>query len=458
MSRQRAALLALLAAACLLPAMGRAAEAELPRTLPQPAAPTRVTDSSAVPPTQPGRPGDIRRLDLSVSGPGWTRADFIRLGLDSKPGRPFDARVLERDLRRMGNYEIFQEIVAVTEATDEGVDIRIDAVDRWGLIPLFRPQFGGGIINVMGGIRDLNFLGFNQELGLYGGYYRSPESQSWLAGGWVIQRQFLGRHYLLSWAQRDYLVEPFYNGKTEAETELEKEILDLTLDFFWQRWDRFRPGAWVYLAERRFQPVGGAPRSPEDPEQLRGLRAGLQLKLGQVDYERFRYEGADLHLGAFHEFRTSAEHPFSGGFAVGRWFALPHDRVNLAVRGRLDLRNNTWRVDDIAWGGFDTVRGFPDRWIKGRRGALLNHELRLVAADQALGFGFVQVVGFYDVAWYGDTIGPGQREAVAQGVGGGIRLGVVQIHGTFLRVDVGWPLSHPELGPDISIGSSVQFF
>lgn len=400
----------------------------------------------------------IRSVELTIDGPGWTRPGLAKRGLDTRAGETWDRARLDNDLRRMRNYEIYQSVTATVTETTEGVDVHIDATDRWALIPLFRPRLGGGIINVWGGIRDLNFLGYNQEFAAYGGYYRSPRSQSWLAGAWLIQRQFLGRHYLYTWAQRDYMTEPFYEGTTAPVTALEKEVFDVTADFLWQRWDRVRPGFWLYGAERTYRLLEGADLPEQYPERIRGLRGGLQVKLGRIDYDRFRYEGRELHAGVFHEFRPAGEGAFSGGFVSGRVFLLPHDRINLAFRAQGELRDNPFRVDDIAWGGFDTVRGFPDRWLKGNRAGFLNHEVRVVAADRALGFGFLQFAGFYDVGWVDRGPLPGPRGPSAQGIGGGIRVGVVQINGTFARIDVAYPLSHPELGPDFSLGAAAQFF
>jgi hypothetical protein len=400
----------------------------------------------------------VRRVDLTIDGPGWTRPGLAKRGLDTRVGEAWDRAVLDNDLRRMRNYEIYQAVTATVTETVDGVDVHIDATDRWALIPLFRPRLGGGIINVWGGIRDLNFLGYNQEFAAYGGYYRSPRSQSWLAGAWLIQRQFLGRHYLYTWAQRDYMTEPFYEGTTAPVTALETEVFDVTADFLWQQWDRVRPGFWIYGAERTYRLLEGVDLPERYPERIRGLRGGLQVKLGRIDYDRFRYKGGELHAGVFHEFRPEGEGAFSGGFVTGRLFLIPHDRINLAFRGQAELRNNAFRVDDIAWGGFDTVRGFPDRWLKGNRAGLLNHEVRVVAADQALGFGFLQFAAFYDVGWVDRGPLPGPRGLAAQAIGGGIRVGVVQINGTFARIDVAYPFSHPDLGPDISLGAAAQFY
>lgn len=419
---------------------------------------TTAVSAGAAEVTAPTATPIIRHVGLTIDGPGWTRPSLAIRGLDTKVGRPWDPDDLQADLRRMRNYEIYQSVTATVDEAPDGVSVTIDATDRWGLIPLFRPRLGGEIINVWGGIRDLNFLGYNQEFAAYGGYYLSPRSQSWLAGAWLIQRQFLGRHYLYTWVQRDYMTEPFYEGATAPVTALEKEVLDLTIDFLWQKFDKVRPGFWVYAAERKYRLLEGVDLDEAYPDTIRGLRAGVQVKLGQVDYDRFRYEGYDIHAGLFREFRAEGDGAFAGGFVTGRLFLLPHDRVNLAFRTMAELRDNAFRVDDIAWGGFDTVRGFPDRWLKGNRAGLLNHEIRVIAADSLFGFGFLQFAAFYDVAWIDRGPLPGPRGKAAQGIGGGIRVGVKQINGMFARIDVAYPMSHPELGADISLGSAAQFY
>lgn len=421
--------------------------------------------TSATTATTATAPPVVDTLSVVVTGPGFTGADTVRDALDLGACDVYEPHLLDLSVRRLWDYEIYQAVTAETIRTADGVTIEVRVRDRWSLIPVFRPNLGGGIFKLLLGARDTNFLGENRDVALYGGIYHSFDDNAtdWVAGGWWLDKQFFGRHYLYTLLNRDFTTDPYYLGGTSPATVLEKQIEEGYVEFLYQGSDTWQPGVFFYGARRRYELQGGL--EPDDagslgqplPGSLWGLRPGLLFRAGEVHQRQYRYTGADAVVGLFHEFRPPGLGEFSGGFVRLRGFLLPHSRINLAARLQLEARNNRFRVDDLAYGGLNTLRGFPQQYLRGTKAALLNSEVRVVLVDHLFDFLFLQGNVFYDVAVM-DAAGPfRQRTHTAQGAGAGIRIGVVQIHGTFLRLDVGRPVDRGGLGPDISMGV-VQFF
>lgn len=390
----------------------------------------------------------ISNIEIRIHGRGKTRPRVLASALDSEAGQALDAATLWRDVQRIKNFEVFQNVTADVGHSNTGVTVAVHVTDRWALIPVFRPALGGGVFYLKLGVRDTNFLGANQDLAVYAGPYIAKAKKSYLIGVDWYFRQFLGRNRLESFLARDFTVDPFYDyASGETTSVLEVGIWSEQLNYFWQRYDMIQPGASFLIMKRDYRLLEGNAIAGM-PRQSLGLRPGLLLRLGQVNYENYQYTGVDLLLDAHYEVRSSGPDGFWGGSVEARAFFLPQRRLNFAHRLRFDGRDPQHAVDQITYGGLDRVRGHPVNYLRGNRMGLSNNEARIVIDDNILDLVFLQGVVLYDVALAGD----GNKIRVAQGAGLGIRGAIIPAYGMFLRADVAHSLTTKNLGFDIGIG------
>lgn len=397
----------------------------------------------------------VSEISVSIHGRQATRAKVLEKALETEANAPYAADVLWRDVQRIKNFEVFKDVTAVV--TDHGAAVTIDVqvTDRFTIIPVFRPALGGGVFMLKLGVRDTNFLGANQDLAVYGGPYIADigdiagSKKSYLLGiDWYF-RQFAGRNRLEAFTARDFIVDPFYDYNTgTAATELEVGIWSQTFNFFVQRHDLVQPGVSLAFHKRDYRLLAGTPLTVALPAESVGLRPGLLLRLGKVDYENYQYRGYDLLLDSYRELRTSGPTGFWGGAAEARVFLLPHRRLNIALRGRFDGRNNAHAVDDIGYGGLDRVRGHPFNYLRGQRLGLFNNEVRILIDDNIMNLLYLQGVILYDFA----VVDRGAAERTAHGAGIGIRAALIPVYGMFLRLDLAHALNRSDLGFDIGIG------
>lgn len=395
----------------------------------------------------------IATVNVRIVGRQATSGIYLQRSMRSKVGQPFDPQLFDNDVQRLRNYEVFRSVEGHVDRRDDGVHLEVVVEDRWTIIPVFRPVIAAGIVSLKLGLRDSNFLGRNMDLALYGGPYFSPAENSWVAGfDWMV-RQFAGRHVLDSTGGRDYFVDSYYNyqnGEPASDIRVETLFGQATI---WFRPDEFarvpiQPGVGAYVGMRRYSLLRGA--EPEDglAANTFAIRPRLSLRVGRVDFEDYRYEGYEVEVGAMHQISVRGTPSYWGGDIQGRFFLRPLPRLNLAFRIRGDVRNNGHSADDVTYGGLDRVRGFPFNWVRGKRGALLNSEARILVHDSIWDVFFFQIVALYDVAIIGDRFGA----RLAHSAGLGSRIAVIPVFGMFSRVDVARSLSDGSLSFDVAIG------
>src|SRR5260370_42705035 len=82
----------------------------------------------------------VTRLDVVLSGAGWTSAEAVRRLVSTQPGEPYDATELNRDLARLRGLGILYDVSAHLD----GSRVEINATDRWSLLPVLGFRSGGG--------------------------------------------------------------------------------------------------------------------------------------------------------------------------------------------------------------------------------------------------------------------------------------------------------------------------
>lgn len=390
----------------------------------------------------------ISSIEIKIHGRGKTRPRVLATAIETKQGQALDTATLWRDVQRIKNFEVFQHVTATVGHHSDGVTIAVHVTDRWTLIPVFRPALGGGVFYLKLGVRDTNFLGANQDLAVYAGPYIAKAKKSYLIGVDWYFRQFLGRNRLESFMTRDFMIDPFYDYALGSTTSvLEVGIWSEQINFFWQGYDLIQPGASLLISKRDYRLLQG-PAIAGLPRQSLGIRPGLLLRLGQVNYQNYQYTGADLLFDGHLELRSRGPDGFAGGSIEGRLFFLPQRRMNLAHRLRFDGRNPQHAVDQITYGGFDRIRGHPVNYLRGSYMGLSNNEVRIVIDNNILNLVFLQGVLLYDIALASD----GSNLRLAQGAGVGIRGAIIPAYGMFVRADIAHSLNHKNLGFDIGIG------
>jgi hypothetical protein len=97
----------------------------------------------------------VTRLDVVLSGAGWTSAEAVRRLVSTQAGEPYDATELNRDLARLRGLGILYNVSAHLD----GSRVEIQATDRWSLLPVLGFRRGGGRTTTQFGVTDHNAFG-----------------------------------------------------------------------------------------------------------------------------------------------------------------------------------------------------------------------------------------------------------------------------------------------------------
>ena len=164
---------------------------------------------------------------------------------------------------------------------------------------------------------------------------------------------------------------------------------------------------------------------------------------------------ADGEVRAWRAFRTHGGSDFWGGSFNSRLFLLPHPKINFAFRAHVDIQGTSRRLDDFGYDGLMTMRGYPNRFLRGSKGLYANHEVRFTLAENLFDRFYLASVLFYDYGWVG-TYRKAWRE-FGHAAGIGFRAALTRLIGMYLRIDVAQPLRWPGLGPDVSVSVAELF-
>ena len=409
--------------------------------------------------TDPSRAADtVTNVTANVTGPGWTRARVLERSVSLSAGVPFDAALLWEDLARLRNTELFQDVTATVTHTTDGVVLQLDAIDRFSLIPVFEPTFGGDVFQVIAGLRDANFLGLAQDLTLYGGLFSRADVRGPIVGGQWIHRQIAGRHTLAVLADTSQSDALFFDagGNVVARYDIRSGTTLLQGILKFRR--GLEPGFYAGWSGRWADTIQPATTgAPSVPPLRQDLLLGTTLRFGTVDYDAFLYTGRDLTFDLTQRIRLRGGSGYPALTVQGRLFDRPLPWLNLAVRARLVGKLNSQEADDLAWGGFSNIRGLAAGRLRGRYGALLNTEARATIAQRLWGTFFLQSAVFCDAGVVGRALRGARQVQSGTSCGIGLRGGIHQLAGVFGRIDLAFASDGGNIRPGVSFGVR-QFF
>jgi hypothetical protein len=399
----------------------------------------------------------VTKLDVVLSGPGWTSPAAVRRLMATREGTLLDESELARDLVRLRTMGIFYDV----SARVDGSRVEIAAKDRWSLLPVIGLRRGGGRTTARVGVTDHN--AFGQIFTLYGELSSNADlpfiarRSSDRVGNLVyleVPRLFATRVTpFFSWA-RDFLdFAAFTDAGPGYIYDRARYLLRGELRYELAAFVSIMLGAEGRLDRYRTSDVTHAPGTPPPAADTQSVLAGVTL--GYVEDFVSQQRGVELQLAG----EAAASGPLSGTLQARGSFILS-ERHNLCFKLLLQATNGKEESFIFRSGGLREIRGFTDAYFAGALMARTNAEWRIdVLRDKWLMPFVGQVAAFTDGGWVS-----GRASAVAgldyQGpilsAGAGIRVIPVPIARALARFDAAFGLV-PRRTFDISF-SGQQFF
>jgi len=397
----------------------------------------------------------VTRLDVVLSGAGWTSAEAVRRLVSTQAGEPYDATELHRDLARLRSLGILYDVSAHLD----GSRVEIEATDRWSLLPVLGFRRGGGRTHTQVGVTDHN--AFGKLFTLYGELSSNAEVP-FLGGDRIgslvyaeIPRVFgTPLTPFLSWT-RDFLdfaafspAGPGYvynRARYAVRGELRYELshlVSLTAGVE-DRKDRYRTSI-----------VSRAPGTEPSATDTLSALAGVQV--GYIEELISQQRGTEV--------RVLTEAAQSGELTTTvqvRAYFQPAERHNLCLQAL--LQDTTGRSESFLFhaGGAREIRGFIDSYFSGALMARVNAEWRIdVLRKTLLKMPFIgQLAAFADggyVGRRGGAVAGLDYEGPILSGGLGLRGIPVPFARVAVRIDVAAGIV-PQRTVDVSF-SAQQFF
>jgi outer membrane protein assembly factor BamA len=402
-----------------------------------------------------GRPIHAIRLH----GLKWTKEQAVRWLLSQHEGDSFDAQRWLLGLHKIYDTTVLYNIVTgIRPNADNSIDIDLEMVDRWTLLPFGIAQAGGGSNQVGFGVADVNFLGyfaqlaasyseFNHlaayDLNYYQEFFRDTD---YILGLDISQNgvpvylqanngQSLGN---FAWQrnQEQLLVGEKFAGPLRLLTFVEFFDDQMTTN-------QGAPEVHVYtIGQYRLRPI---------------------LIFGRSELTNFLEQGHEFTIAPTTANFLDSHHQYSQAVMTYKRVYL-HNNTNYAYF----INGGAMTPAPIPYlfhlGGFDTVRGFSGMRAVGRYYVANNLEYRpyLTRIHPPL-IGEVVVQGdvFQDfgMMWNSSDLSQGRRvnsELTLLSEGVGIRLNFMRFAGAVGRLDVARTIT-PNEGWGVSLGVG-QFF
>ena len=397
----------------------------------------------------------VTRLDVVLSGAGWTSTEAVRRLVSTQAGEPYDATELDRDLARLRGLGILYDV----SARLDGSRVEIDATDRWSLLPVLGFRNGGGRTTTQIGVTDHN--AFGKLFTLYGELSSNAETP-FLGGDRIgsfvfaeIPRVF-GTLFtpFLSWT-RDFLdfaafspAGPGYvydRARYAVRGELHYELSHIVslMAGAEDRKDRYRTSI-----------VSHAPGTQPSATDTLSALAGVQI--GYIEELISQQRGTELRLVA-----EAAQSGELTATLLARAYFQPAERHNLCLQAV--LQDTTGRSESFLFhaGGAREIRGFVDSYFTGALMARANAEWRIdVLRKTLLKVPFIgQLAAFADggyVGRRGGAVAGLDYEGPILSGGLGLRGIPVPLARVVLRIDVAAGIV-PVRTVDVSF-STQQFF
>jgi hypothetical protein len=350
----------------------------------------------------------VTRLDVTVTGSGWTSGDAIRRLVSTRAGAPFDQAELDRDLARLRSLGILYDVSARVQNVADGVRVEIEAKDRWTLLPVAGLRRGGGRTTARAGITDPNTFG--KLFTLYGEVTSNAQvpfvhrSSADRIGSLIhvnVPRIFGTRFTpFVSWT-RDFLDFASFLPDGSAGYVYDRARYALRAEL------RYELSATVSLLggvenrrdRYRTSDVTHAPGAP--PPALDTVSAIFGVQAGYVEDFVSQQRGTELQLTG----EASGGGVLSGALQARGYF-VPAARHNLCLQ--LLLQATTGRQESFLFrsGGLREIRGFIDSFFAGAVMARANAEWRTDIFHTSLLLPAVeQLAAFLDSGYVGRRSG-----------------------------------------------------
>jgi outer membrane protein assembly factor BamA len=313
----------------------------------------------------------VTRLDVVLSGAGWTSTEAVRRLVSTHAGEPYDAIELDRDLARLRSLGILYDVSAHLD----GSRVEIDATDRWSLLPLLGVRRGGGRTTTHVGVTDHN--AFGKLFTLYG-KLTSNADVPFLGGDRLgslvyaeVPRVFGTRLTpFLSWT-RDFIDFAAF-GPGGPGYVYDRARYALRGELRYELSDNFSLMAGTEGRQDRYR-TSVVSRSPgAQPSATDTLSALAGVQVGYIEELISQQRGKEL--------RVLAEVAQSGELTAtveARAYFQPAERHNICILAL--LQDTSGRSESFLFhaGGLREIRGFVDSYFTGGLMARVNAEWRI---------------------------------------------------------------------------------
>ncbi|MES2615590.1 MAG: POTRA domain-containing protein [Bdellovibrionota bacterium] len=401
---------------------------------------------------------------IRVDGNTRTSIDIIANKIMLKEGASFSKDLFDETLQNLKNLQVFSKItIFIYENKEKKLDLKIEIVEKWTMIPYFVVGSGGGTAYYAFGLYDTNFLGrmytFNFTYGCKNyncstaSFFRNPS----LLGqkiNFVITPALYHNVYYLYDRRRDN-IGAFANIQTLLISYADFEInkgLSIGGGVVYQKNDITAKGLKSSDLENNER------RHFNSPNSTTSTAFEGRLTLGQIDYDGIVVNGVNYVsvIDSTLQANINPENNYTASNnTVLFYHVLPFFRDSyFAFRGNGSVTSSQAISQYYYLGGLDKIRGFYDGEFAGKYAWFTNSEFRIpsyIGNTIAL-----QHVLFSDSGAAANSFAGAFTSHTAVNVGTGIRILFLEINKIALRADFAYTLS-PFQTYGVSLGL-LQFF
>lgn len=394
---------------------------------------------------------------VQIEGLERTREYIVTNEFEFQVGKPTTLEAVEETAQVLRNMGIFARVEYDLDPREDGTyHLRIELLERWTTLPVFKAARGGGVTQLIFAVFDINVFGHFLELGAE--YERLGSTNSGVL--WFRNPRLFERRLALGAEVRSsnrVLTLYAADGSVEGGYLLERNQVWLSLEQEWLWW--FKAGLHLQFIDeessleiisvevQKLQEARGLPL----PQ--RRLQPGISASIGRLNFDNFkiegamwtlRFDGSDTVFGSTSSFAALQSDLFLAK-------TLPFDST-LAARWIVAASSTDNEPQYYFIGGFDRVRGFPDGRFRGTAHTTANLELRVPSLDTA--WVVLQHVVFLDITSVGSNLLK-LDGLTAASTGVGIRVISPKIYKFNGRIDFAIPLS---TNGDFDLSFGVQQF
>ena len=405
----------------------------------------------------------VSGIDVHLGGVGWTRESAILRLMSTRPGEPYQAAVLERDLARLRTLGVLYDVSA--KVTGGGTHVEVDAKDRWAIFPVVGFRRGGGRTTSRFGVSDHNAL--FRLFTVYGELSSNADVPftDGRFGSYVyaeLPRLFGTRFQPGLYWTRDFIDYAAFSHSGAAGYVYDRARHDLRFELRYEVSDLVAVIGGADVLHDRFvtSDVTRAPGAP--PPDVDNVAAVAGVQLGFVEQELSQSRGKELKIvgEASRDGVLGTRSSVTSGSVTARGFFVPRAGHNFCAQ--LMLLGTTGRTDSFLFrsGGLREIRGFIDAYFEGQLMARVNVEHRVDVGRLAFVIpAIAQLAAFVDGGWVlrrAEAVAGANYEGPIASIGLGGRYIPIPFSHAVGRLDFALGLA-PRRTFDISL-SGQQFF